>query len=262
MSDLIEQQWATLRQHTPARIGIGRAGVSQPTAVNLHFARDHARARDAVLAPLNAAELQAQLTTLGLPLEWVHSAAVDRRTYLQRPDLGRSLRAEDAERLRQHGCDACDIVIVVADGLSSQAVMRHAAPLLRHLLPLLMGYHLAPLCVALQARVALGDVIGAALNARMALLLIGERPGLSSADSLGIYLTWNPRPGRVDAERNCISNIRPQGLDFVAAAHTCHYLVQGAFTRQLTGVELKDQSQTLENAQDQRIPFLRPHDLT
>lgn len=261
MSEIIEQPWSGLRHYTPARIGIGRAGSSQPTRVNLQFQRDHARARDAVLQPVDVVALQQALGALNVPVECIQTAAADRRIYLQRPDLGRQLLPGDQDRLRGLAGVApqpFDIGIVVADGLSSQAVTRHALPLLQALLPLLQRYRVAPLCIATQARVALGDDVGDALGVQLSLVLIGERPGLSAADSLGIYLTWSPRPGRVDAERNCISNIRPDGLDLEAAARTCAYLVDGAFQSRQTGIGLKDQSQTLENTRDQRIPFLRP----
>ncbi len=261
MADVIEQRWAVLRKYTPARIGIGRAGTSQPTRANLQFQLDHARARDAVLMPLDLAELGQGLQTLGMPIESVHSAATDRRVYLQRPDLGRQLPESAFLRLRglaEQAPQPIDIAVVVADGLSAQAIMAHAQPFLQQLMALLQGYVMAPLCIAEQARVALGDEVGQALKAKLVVMLIGERPGLTAADSLGVYLTWAPARGIVDSGRNCISNIRPGGLDYGAAAQTCHYLVQNAFHKNCTGIALKDQSQTLDSSADQRIPFLRP----
>ncbi|HVL01153.1 MAG TPA: ethanolamine ammonia-lyase light chain EutC, partial [Dongiaceae bacterium] len=180
--------------------------------------------------------------------------------YLQRPDLGRSLHPDDAEQLRESRLRRAapwDIVILVADGLSSLAVARHAAPFLKELKPLLHPrYTMAPLCLAEQGRVALGDDVGEALGAKLVLVLIGERPGLSSPDSLGLYLTWQPLRGLTDANRNCISNVRPEGLDYASAAQTCAYLIGGAFKAGLSGVQLKDQSRVLDNTTNSAIPFL------
>jgi ethanolamine ammonia-lyase small subunit len=221
-----------LRSFTPARVALGRTGHSLPTAELLRFQLDHARARDAVWEELDPA-------SLGLPHMLVHSAAPDRRTYLRRPDLGRTLSA-DSRSLLQRG--AYDAAIVLADGLSAAAVQRHAAPLLEEMAPFWTkeSWRLAPLTVALQARLAIGDEIGSLLGALMVAVFIGERPGLSSPDSLGVYLTWDPRPGRTDAERNCISNIRAEGLSYRAAAHTLHFLMREARLRKLTGVDLKE----------------------
>jgi ethanolamine ammonia-lyase small subunit len=220
-----------LKQFTPARIALGRAGDSLPTAELLRFQLDHARARDAVYEPLDPG-------SIGLPHLLVRSAAPDRTTFLRRPDLGRRL-APDAELPRGD----YDAAIIVADGLSAPAVHHHAAPLLGALLPLLEGWTLAPLVVALQARVALGDAIAEALGARMAVVLIGERPGLTSPDSLGIYLTWDPRAGRADAERNCISNVRAEGIAYDLAAGKLHFLMTEARRRKVSGVPLKDEYQ-------------------
>ncbi len=222
-----------LRRFTPARVSLGRTGHSLPTAELLRFDLDHARARDAVHQPLDA-------TAIGRPHLLVHSAALDRREFLRRPDLGRQL-APGTDL--PHG--DCDLSIVVADGLSAPAAAHHAGPLLDALMPMLADWHVAPLVVALQARVALGDAIGTALGARMVVVLIGERPGLTSPDSLGVYLTWNPRPGRTDAERNCISNIRSEGLAYDLAAQKLHFLMSEARTRRLSGVDLKDTFQPL-----------------
>jgi ethanolamine ammonia-lyase small subunit len=219
--------WTDLRRFTPARVGLGRVGNAQPTSAHLAFAADHAAARDAVMAELDT---QALRTALG-PAQIVHSAAPDRQSYLLRPDLGRRL-APDTHLTPNPGC----LAIVIADGLSAIAAQRHAAALVKALgLP-------AELIIATQARVAIGDPIGAALQAEAVLVLIGERPGLTSADSLGAYLTWAPRPGRTDAERNCVSNIRPDGLPIAEAAAKLRWLLTQARTLQLTGVALKDEA--------------------
>jgi ethanolamine ammonia-lyase small subunit len=219
--------WADLRRFTPARVGLGRVGNAQPTAAHLAFAADHAAARDAVMAEL---DIPALCQALPQPATIVRSAAPDRQSYLLRPDLGRSLAPHTTLEPRP-GC----LAIVIADGLSAIAAQRHAAPLV-HALGLA-----AELVIATQARVALGDPIGFALQAEAVLVLIGERPGLSAADSLGAYLTWAPRPGRTDADRNCVSNIRPDGLPIDAAARKLRWLLSRARGLQLTGVPLKDE---------------------
>jgi ethanolamine ammonia-lyase small subunit len=219
-----------LRSFTPARVGIGRTGHSLPTGELLRFQLDHARARDAVYQELDPA---------AIPVEHVlvRSAAPDRATYLRRPDLGRRL-AEPSRALLVRG--DYDAALVIADGLSAAAVHHHAAGLLAELVPRLAGWRLAPLTVALQGRVAIGDEIGESLGARLVVMLIGERPGLSSPDSLGIYLTWAPRRGRTDAERNCISNIRTEGISYGAAARKLLFLMSEARIRELSGVRLKE----------------------
>lgn len=226
-----------LRAFTPARVALGQTGHSVPTAELLRFQLDHARARDAVHQPLDP-------RLLGLPHLLLRSAAPDRATYLRRPDLGRALSPESCALLAKGDYDAA---IVIADGLSAPAVQRHAAPLLDALLPRLPEeeWRLAPLVVALQARVAIGDEIGSALGARQVVVLIGERPGLTSPDSLGIYLTWEPRPGRADADRNCISNVRAEGISYDLAAHKLHFLMREARVRKLSGVRLKEDAPAL-----------------
>jgi len=234
--------WQALRAHTAARIALGRSGVSLPTEELLRFGCAHAQARDAVHLPLDADALCATLEAAGWPTLQVHSAAPDRATYLLRPDLGRMLDEASAARLAgQEG--GFDVQLVVGDGLSSLAVSRHAAPLIaevRSRAP--AAWRFGPVVVARQARVALGDPVGELLRARLVVVLIGERPGLSSPDSLGIYLTWAPRRGRSDAERNCISNVRPEGLGYAQAARRLVWLVQEAWRLQLSGVGLKDRS--------------------
>lgn len=229
-------RWTDLRRFTPARVALGRAGNSLPTAAHLDFQEAHARARDAVHSVLDVPALQAALAPE--PTLVVASQAPDRATYLLRPDLGRRL-AEGT--LLPAG--TCDIAIVVADGLCATGVQRQAPPLLARLLPALRakGFLVAPLVIALQARVAIGDPIGAALGAAAAIVLVGERPGLSAPDSMGAYLTWQPRPGRTDAERNCVSNIRPEGLDHGAAAAKLLWLVSAMVANRLSGVGLKDE---------------------
>ena len=241
--------WADLRRHTPARIALGRAGSSLPTAELLRFAAAHALARDAVHIALDSAALARDLaidqTTLHPALIEVHSRAPDRETYLRRPDLGRRLAPTYAQRLQAATAGPVDLALVLGDGLSAMAVQQHAAPLLAALLPLLApGLRLAPLVIATQARVALADEIGALLQARVVLILLGERPGLSAPDSLGAYLTHAPQVGCTDAQRNCVSNIRPAGLPLALAARRLAWLLHEALRRQLSGVALKDDSGT------------------
>ncbi|HTZ58654.1 MAG TPA: ethanolamine ammonia-lyase subunit EutC [Acidobacteriaceae bacterium] len=231
-----------LRSYTPARIGLERRGISLATRPLLDFQLAHARARDAVHGAIDVRMLCDELRRCGLTALALESKAADRSTYLRRPDLGRVLSEESASQLIPGEYDA---VFVIADGLSALAVERHALHLLRALLPLLKGWRVAPVCVVEQGRVAVGDAIGEALNARLAVVLIGERPGLSSPDSLGVYLTWEPRRGRKDAERNCISNIREEGLSYAAAASRLYALMQEASRRRLTGVGLKDPTEEL-----------------
>jgi ethanolamine ammonia-lyase small subunit len=221
-----------LRSFTPARVALGRTGHSVPTTELLHFQLDHARARDAVYETLDPA-------SLGVPHILLRSAAPDRMTYLRRPDLGRKLSADS--QLERGDYDAA---IVIADGLSAPAVHHHAVPLFDGL-RLGDDWRLAPLTVVLQGRVAIGDEIGERLGARMVVVLIGERPGLTSPDSLGIYLTWDPRPGRTDAERNCISNVRTEGISYELAAHKLRFLMTEARTRKLSGVGLKEDARLL-----------------
>lgn len=225
-----EDRELQLRSFTPARVAIGRCGHSLPTAELLRFQLDHALARDAVYEALDAG-------SLGLPHVLVRSAAADRATYLRRPDLGRVLDGESRALLRRGDFD---LAVVIADGLSATAVHRHAGPLLEALLPRLADWRLAPITVAMQARVAIGDEIGECLGARQVVVLIGERPGLSSPDSLGAYLTYGPRRGRTDAERNCISNIRLGGIPYGIAAHKLHFLMTEARAGRLSGVALKE----------------------
>ena len=240
--------WQLLRQFTGARIALGRAGGSLPTAPMLEFQLAHARARDAVHLPLDVAAIEARLAGMGLTSLRVHSAATGRESYLQRPDLGRRLDAPSRalfESCAEAVAQDFDVVFVIADGLSALAAHSSAVGVLAlaHRALAERGWRLAPVVIALQSRVALGDEIGELLHAGQVAILIGERPGLSSADSLGIYLTHLPRVGRTDAERNCISNIRPYGgLGTMQAAHKLVYLMTEAQRRRYTGVALKDAS--------------------
>lgn len=231
--------WAVLRAATRARVALGRAGDGLPTARELEFRLAHAAARDAVHMPFEPDVVRAALGDLDV-LE-VRSAATDRAEYLQRPDLGR--RPAEGTSLPRTGDD---LAVVLADGLSPRAVHEHGAGLATALLDLLDGWSVAPVVLAHQARVGLGDAIGAALGVRAVVVLIGERPGLSSADSLGAYLTWDPRPGRVDSERNCVSNVRPpHGLGYEQAARTIAALLAGARALGASGVALKDEGTAL-----------------
>ena len=237
---MTDPAWTPLRALTAARIGLKRSGASLGTAPLLEFRLAPAQARDAVHHDLGAVPA---LEALGLPVVTVRSRAADRRTYLLRPDLGRALDDDAGPVLAPHA-GAHGLAVVVADGLSALAVERHAAPVLAALLPALRagGWALAPLVVARQARVALGDAVAQALNADAVLVLIGERPGLSAPDSLGAYLTWAPAPGTTDADRNCVSNIRPGGLGYQEAAWKLAFLLDRMRAMRASGVRLKDES--------------------
>jgi ethanolamine ammonia-lyase small subunit len=249
---------ARLRALTPARVALGRTGVSLETRDLLDFQRCHAQARDAVHARLEAgalassvAEIIADFGLPGVDVLRLHSAAVDRATYLQRPDLGRRLSEASRFQLLNHAGGArssgpWDLALIVADGLSALAVDRHAPPLFRELLNHLEGWRLAPICIVEQGRVAIGDEIAFTLGAQISVILIGERPGLSSPDSLGAYITWDPHPGRTDAERGCISNIRAEGLSYPQATAQLGFCLTEARRRQITGVALKEESHLLK----------------
>ncbi|HEX4007217.1 MAG TPA: ethanolamine ammonia-lyase subunit EutC [Acidobacteriaceae bacterium] len=233
---------ARLRRWTPARVSLGRVGSSLPTRPLLQFDLDHARARDAVYAEMGCDALAAELrgAAFGEPVA-VRSLARDRREYLLRPDLGRTLDA--ASRRLLAASPPCDLAVVIADGLSALAPERHAVALLRELHPAGLAGS-ATVVLARGARVALGDQIGSLLHASAVVVLIGERPGLSSPDSLGVYLTWAPQVGRTDAERNCVSNIRPAGLPYADAARKIDYLLHEARKFQRSGIALKDDSES------------------
>jgi ethanolamine ammonia-lyase small subunit len=257
--NVVHNPWRDLRRFTDARIGLGRAGISLPTAEMLAFQLSHAQARDAVIFPLDIETLAQQLTsiealnTIAAPIH-LHSQAIDRTSYLQRPDLGRKLNQKSRQILldfmnkqEQSPTHNYDLGIVVVDGLSSLGVQTNAHPFITDLLALLdqdkKHWKIAPISIVQQGRVAIGDDIGELLNAQTVMVLIGERPGLSSPDSLGLYFTWSPKTGLNDASHNCISNIRPAGLPYQEAARRAIYLLREANKLKLTGVKLKDRSQ-------------------
>lgn len=241
---VIDNPWQSLRAFTTTRIALGRAGVSQPTRHHLAFQLAHAQARDAVHSELDIPRLQQDLLSIGHQTIRLTSSAGDRTTYLQRPDLGRRLERPSIERLENRANDTFDVAFVIADGLSALAVQRHATPLLNAVLPRLdpHQWRIAPITIVEQGRVAISDEIGALLSANLAVILIGERPGLSSPDSLGIYLTYNPRIGNTDANRNCISNIHATGLSYEEASQKLIYLMTEARHRKCSGITLKDES--------------------
>jgi ethanolamine ammonia-lyase small subunit len=234
--------WPSLRQLTAARIGLARTGASLATGPTLDFRLAHARARDAVHEPLDAARLITDLAPLGLPVLTIASAAADRARYLMRPDLGRRLAPDALEALASHA-GAYDVAFVVADGLSARAVQAHAAPLLAAALPHLTDWRVAPLVVVRHGRVAIGDAVASALEAHSVAILIGERPGLTAPDSMGAYLTWQPRRGTTDADRNCISNIRPDGIGYADAAQKLAATLRAMRARRVSGVRLKDETE-------------------
>lgn len=249
-----ENPWLDLRRLTPARIALGRTGTSIPTSAQLDFQAAHAQARDAVHLPFEHGAIIESLAAKGRETLLLHSAAADRNAYLQRPDLGRKLDEASVQLLTdftQAHPGSIDLAVVVADGLSSLAVHRHTLPFLARLEEQARaeGWTLSPVILVEQGRVAVADEIGQRLGAKMVVILIGERPGLSSPDSLGLYFTYAPKVGLTDASRNCISNVRLEGLSYGMAAHRLLYLMREACRRQLSGVNLKDEAelQTLES---------------
>jgi ethanolamine ammonia-lyase small subunit len=240
-SDCDDELWLGLRQFTAARIGLARSGASLSTGPLLDFRLAHARARDAVLESLDEVRLARELAALDVPILCVASAAEDRKSYLMRPDKGRRLALDCAATLSARR-DVYDVGFVIVDGLSSRAVQAHAAPVLSATIPALRagGWRIAPLVIVRHGRVAIGDAIAAALGAESVAVLIGERPGLSAPDSMGAYLTWQAHAGTTDANRNCISNIRPEGIDYARAALKLVHLLRAMRDRRLSGVALKD----------------------
>jgi ethanolamine ammonia-lyase small subunit len=241
-----DEPWTVLRRLTAARIGLERAGASLATAPLLDFRLAHARARDAAQEPLDATRLTTELAGLGGPVIAVASAADDRQTYLMRPDFGRRLAASADVALAAHRGDY-NAVFVVADGLAARAVLLHARPVLAHTLAALRaeGWNIAPLVIVRHGRVAIGDAIAAALGATSVAVLIGERPGLSAPHSMGAYLTFQPHAGTTDAERNCISNIRPEGIGYDIAGFKIAHLLRAMRAQRSSGVRLKDESERL-----------------
>jgi ethanolamine ammonia-lyase small subunit len=251
-----EDPWRILTQFTPARIALGRAGMSLPTAAHLDFQLAHALARDAVAVPLDFSELEQAMQQQGYETLLLQTQADTHQAYLQRPDLGRLLNPISADCLRQAALQrtAPDIAVIVADGLSSKAIEGHAEPFLRLLIPQLhdSGYAMAPICLVKHGRVAIGDAIAEMLSARLCVVLIGERPGLSSPDSMGIYFTYRAKSGSTDAERNCISNIHRHGLSYRQALQKLCYLLGKADRLGYSGVHLKDESAGTAIEQRQR----------
>ncbi|MGB4811586.1 MAG: ethanolamine ammonia-lyase subunit EutC [Methylophilaceae bacterium] len=243
--------WQQLKTYTRARIALGRVGTSLPTSEILDFGLAHAMARDAVHLALDVDALSVQLEKLGISTIQVNSKAENRPTYLLRPDLGRQLSVKSAEDLRtMRPSKPITILIVVGDGLSSLAVERHVLPLLAEIQQQMPSdWAISPLVIASQARVAIADEIGEMMGASMTAMLIGERPGLSSPDSLGIYLTYQPKVGLNDANRNCISNVRPEGLSYEMAAKKMLWLIKEAMRIKASGVSLKDESDVTEISQ-------------
>lgn len=239
-----EQFWTAFRRFTTARIGLKRSGAALATEPLLDIRMAHARARDAVHARLDESLLLSELQKCGLPAFAVSSAVGNRETYLMRPDLGRMLDPSAQTLLTPYQTETHDVVFVITDGLSAHAVQSHAVPLLAATIPALRAenWQIAPLIVVRQGRVAIGDAVANALNAKIVVILIGERPGLSSPDSMGLYLTWQPTPQTTDAERNCISNIRPAGIGYADAAFKLLYMLREMRARRMSGVLLKDES--------------------
>jgi len=246
---VIDNPWQALRRFTDARIALGRAGISLPTQPQLAFQLAHAKARDAVHLALDVGRLARALQDISTDCIPLHSAAADRQVYLQRPDFGRRLDAASRAALIARQAPVAetrpyDLAFVVVDGLSALAIEQNAAPFLTQVQRRMAAesWSLAPICIVEQGRVAIGDEVGELLGARLVVVLIGERPGLSSPDSMGLYLTWMPRVGLTDASRNCISNVRPAGLSYEEAAYKLHYLLSEARRRELSGVDLKDET--------------------
>jgi ethanolamine ammonia-lyase small subunit len=239
----VQDPWGDLKQFTRARIALGRVGSSLPTKEILNFGMSHAMARDAVHLALDLDALEKQIKSLAFDVLKLHSRAPDRSSYLLRPDWGRRLNDESVEITKSLPQQKIDVSIVIGDGLSSLAVQKHAAPMLQAVQQAMPSeWKLGPVVIASQARVALADEIGELMNARMVILLIGERPGLSSPDSLGLYLTYQPKVGCSDADRNCISNVRPEGLNYEAAAKKIMWLAKESMRLKVSGVALKDES--------------------
>ena len=244
-----------LKRFTNARIALGRAGVSIPVKAHLEFQLAHALAKDAVNIPLDFVSLERQLTEQGYQTLLLHTQAGDRQIYLQRPDKGRllnQLSVQKTEQAMKHTA-APDIALIVADGLSSKAIDSHAVPFLKLLIPKLknLGFSLSPLCLVEHGRVAIGDPIADIFSAQMSVVLIGERPGLSSPDSMGIYFTYRPKVGSTDAERNCISNIHDNGLNYQTAIKKLLFLINEARRLKISGVHLKDETLADRSLQNQ-----------
>jgi ethanolamine ammonia-lyase small subunit len=237
--------WAELKAYTAARIALGRTGTAEPLNAMLEFRLAHANARDAVYAVLDKELLLQELQSLHQSVFVLHTQAANRSEFLQYPDRGRRLLAKAADELKAFNSTGYDVCLVLADGLSATAINTHALPVLKLLLPLFekAGLSVAPVCMVQEGRVAIGDECGSLLRAKLVAVLIGERPGLSSPDSLGVYLTYQPAPGLTDESRNCISNIRPEGLNYPVAAEKMFFLINESLRLKLSGVGLKDNTE-------------------
>jgi len=236
--------WIALRRFTQARIALGRAGHAVPTQALLDFQLAHAQARDAVQLPWNIDAFAGQLRDIGEETLILQTPVSNRSEYLRRPDFGRVLTEESRIRLCNFKARGVDVALIVSNGLSSTAVERRGIALLQTILEGLRvrQFHIAPICLVANGRVALLDDIGSVLGARVSVIVIGERPGLSAADSLGIYLSYAPKKGNTDAERNCISNIHPpEGLSYESATRKLLYLIEESVRRGFSGVALKDE---------------------
>jgi ethanolamine ammonia-lyase small subunit len=243
--------WADLKAFTAARIALGRTGNAEPLQAMLQFKLAHANARDAVYAVLEQQELLNELQALHQPAFLLHSQAGNRHEYLQYPDRGRRLNGQSVNQLKEFNSTGYDVCLVVADGLSATAINNHAIAVLKLLLPKVekAGLSVAPVCIVQEGRVAIGDETGWLMKAKLVAVLIGERPGLSSPDSLGVYLTYGPAPGLTDESRNCISNIRPEGLNHTAAAEKIFFLINESLRLKLSGVGLKDGQWSIGNSE-------------
>jgi len=247
-NSFIPDSWEGLKAFTNARIALGRTGVATPLKEVLDFRMCHAHARDAVYSVLKAEELEETLQQFQIQVIMVNSNANNRAVYLQRPDYGRKLNEASAKNLKNESSYSADVVIIIADGLSATAINEHAVHVVKKLIPFLKQSVLtiAPIVIAKQARVAIADEIGSILNAKLSLILIGERPGLSSPDSMGAYITYQPSPGKTDESRNCISNIRPEGLSYDLAAEKIAKLINASLQLKLSGISLKDDLRQLQ----------------
>jgi ethanolamine ammonia-lyase small subunit len=247
---VINNSWCKLRRYTDARIGLGRAGISQTTNTHLQFQLDHANARDAIHIPLDTDLIVEDLLRLGISSVVLNSRAENRTVYLQRPDLGRrldSISVETIKSCKTQLSDSVDAIIVIADGLSSTAVHRHSIKLAEKIRKgfVAQKMRVSPICIVDQGRVAIGDEIGQLFNAQLIVMIIGERPGLSAPDSLGIYYTFMPKLGLTDVNRNCISNVRPAGMSIEIATNKLFWLINESLKRRISGVNLKDESTQL-----------------
>ncbi len=248
--------WEELKQFTDARIALGRSGCSILTDEYLRFSMAHARACDTIKMPFDRQMVRKRLEDMGLDVEFAESAAASRDIFIRRPDFGRRLSETSRERLKKLKYPGADVLIVIGDGLSSKAVHKQAVPLIKEFLPYMeeLGLSVGPVVLAKQSRVALGDDIAEVMNCGLVVMLIGERPGLSSPDSLGIYMTYKPFAGRLESERNCISNVRPEGLSYERAAFKLAWLVEMAYDLQVSGTKLKDKSDD-----PSQYKILKPH---